>query len=383
MSSLLSMVVRCLSVAVVVLAVQAQVFRSAVSYVEVDAVVTDRSGAFVRGLTKDDFEVRENGRLQDLSLVSLVDLPGDVPAASSWHASMPLPAGAPALSPEGRLYLIVLDTMHIDPSRTPVLRRQARAFVERYLGPHDRAAIAHIDYPGRSQEFTSDVALLVRSIDGAIGEKTGSATVNQANADPDLVESGVAPDREQRLRRHMAERFVFEVGELAKSLSAIERPRKALVLFSEGLDVDSGDIDEANLREEIQIMLTAAARANVTIYTIDPRGVPSIGDEMMQINGRSTLPSGRSPSPAIGLYRESAVAQGSLRNFAEETGGLAWVGSADLDRGFRAIVDDNSTYYLLGYYSGDPPHDGKFRKLSVSVKRRAVAVRARKGFYMK
>jgi len=309
--------------------------------------------------------------------VSLVDLARDVPAASGWRSSPRPDASAPRTVDEGRLYLIVLDTMHIDPSRTPVFRRRAVEFVQRYLGPNDRAAVAHIGYSGKTQEFTSDIPRLVRSINGAIGEKTGSPGVNNANADPDL---NVEPDRERRIRDHMAQRFVFELAELAQALAAVQRPRKAMVLFSEGLDVDPSDFAQSDLRDEIQIMFAAAAKANVTIYSVDPRGVPSIGDEMMQI-GPALSPQARTTSPAVALYRESRVAQGSLRNFAEQTGGLAWVGSADFDRGFRAIVDDNSTYYLLGYYSDRPERDGKFRSVSVSVKRRGVAVRARKGYF--
>jgi VWFA-related protein len=82
----------------------------------------------------------------------------------------------------------------------------------------------------------------------------------------------------------------------------------------------------------------------------------------------------------LGLYREQQVAQQSLRNFAEQTGGLAWVGSGDFARGFRAIVDDNSTYYLLGYYSNDSTREGTFRTLRVRVKRKDVVVRTRSGY---
>ena len=46
-------------------------FRSEINFVEVPAIVTDESGAFVRGLTADDFEIYEDGRLQNR------DLPAD------------------------------------------------------------------------------------------------------------------------------------------------------------------------------------------------------------------------------------------------------------------------------------------------------------------
>ena len=50
-------------------------FRSGVEYVEVDAVVTDAQGQFVRGLTKDDFQVSEDGKRQTVAELTLVDIP--------------------------------------------------------------------------------------------------------------------------------------------------------------------------------------------------------------------------------------------------------------------------------------------------------------------
>ena len=49
---------------------QPPVFRSGVATVAVYATVTDTNGILVRNLTKDDFEVRDNGRVQDLSIFS-------------------------------------------------------------------------------------------------------------------------------------------------------------------------------------------------------------------------------------------------------------------------------------------------------------------------
>src|SRR5580765_8004946 len=52
-------------------------FKAEVDYVDVDAAVTDRQGNFVTGLTKDDFEVLEDGKPQKVATFSFVDLPVD------------------------------------------------------------------------------------------------------------------------------------------------------------------------------------------------------------------------------------------------------------------------------------------------------------------
>ena len=69
----------------------------------------------------------------------------------------------------------------------------------------------------------------------------------------------------------------------------------------------------------------------------------------------------------------------SLRTLAEATDGLAIVNSNNLAGGLKRVVDDLSSYYLLGYYSTGKL-DGKFHSISVKVKRPGVRVRARRGY---
>ena len=50
-------------------------FRAEVNYVEVDARVLDGNGKFVGGLTAKDFQVLEDGKPQQVSVFSVVNLP--------------------------------------------------------------------------------------------------------------------------------------------------------------------------------------------------------------------------------------------------------------------------------------------------------------------
>ena len=65
---------------------------------------------------------------------------------------------------------------------------------------------------------------------------------------------------------------------------------------------------------------------------------------------------------------------------AEDTDGVAIVNTNIIDEPMRRIIADTSSYYLLGYQSTNSALDGKYRKITVRVKRPGVDVRARRGY---
>ena len=142
-------------------------FQTEVNYVDVDAIVTDPQGNFVGNLTKSDFEIREDGKLQKVDMFSTVDIPLQRPTR---FALLDRPITSDVRSNReafaGRVYVIVLDDLDISPMRTAQTRKQAREFVEKYLGANDVAAVLYTS--GRteaSQEFTADPQLLLAAID--------------------------------------------------------------------------------------------------------------------------------------------------------------------------------------------------------------------------
>ena len=52
----------------------------------------------------------------------------------------------------------------------------------------------------------------------------------------------------------------------------------------------------------------------------------------------------------------------------------------DIEKGMQRVIDDLTSYYLLGYYSSNRKLDGRFRSIKVRVKRPGVDVRARRGY---
>jgi hypothetical protein len=126
-------------------------------------------------------------------------------------------------------------------------------------------------------------------------------------------------------------------------------------------------------------ILDEANRANASFYPIDPRGLAVFDENIVPAAG---VGMGVNANPMVGLVEDRArltARSTSLRTLADATDGVAVVDTNDLARGLRRIVDDLSSYYLLGYYSGGKL-DGKFHSISVRVKRPGIQVRARRGY---
>ena len=161
-----------------------------------------------------------------------------------------------------------------------------------------------------------------------------------------------------------------------------------MVYISEGISYSTTNFEEwreisGNARVGVPMegalrdAITAASRANVSIYSIDPRGLTNMGDTSMEINYVPENPNLRLDS--AGLQDELRLSQDSLRVLAEQTGGLAFVNSNDLGGAFDRVVRDNSSYYMLGYYPTNERRDNRFRRIEVRMNKPGLQVRARKG----
>jgi VWFA-related protein len=374
-------------------------FRSEINYVEVDVVVTDAAGRFVPGLTAEDFELRDDGKLQTIEGFRAVD----VPVARDDRPLL----GAPGIvsdvtsnlgAADGRLYLLVLDDLHTTPSNTHHVRRRAREFIERYLGANDLAAVIHTSGRGHAgQDFTANRALLAAAVDRFMGRALNPAILNRiddfnaiASRGRGVGEPPPARDREERERLAAARGTFLTILDLANYMASLSGRRKAMLLFSEGVDIDSdtlgsleaestfGDVQEG--RDAMLQAIAAATRGNVHIYAIEASGMGGggVGAEMGAVpHGAGAEEQGLS---ARAIADERRRAHGSLRTIAAETGGLPILNTNSFDEAFARIQRENSTYYLLGF-SPTTRRDGRFHRIDVRMRRPGLQVRARAGYY--
>jgi VWFA-related protein len=147
----------------------------------------------------------------------------------------------------------------------------------------------------------------------------------------------------------------------------------------------------ANLDNERRFreIIRRANQANVTFYPINPSGLPTF--DTPPTFGRPVAEVGATGPPQVKTLGPPDLAEdgnrlalrtGVMRTLAENTDGIAIVNTNDLSAGMKRIVDDVSAYYLLGYYSTNTTHDGRYRRIEVkTTKMSNVRMRARRGYF--
>ena len=368
-------------------------FRTEVNYVEVDAAVFEKGGRFVSDLKREDFEVLEDGQPQDVTAFSLVNIPLER-ADQPLFATHPIqPDVATNARPfDGRLYVVVLDDLHTGATRTNNVRKAAKEFIDRYMGVNDLAAVVHTS--GRnnaSQDFTSNKQLLDASIDKFMGQKLRSQTLERLDEYQRLKAIPTGPsgtavtrvdDPLDAERGFQAVRSLRALENISEWVGSIRGRRKAIVFVSEGIDYDVYDFQKretTTVQDAMREVIANATRSNVSIYSVDPRGLTSMGEDSIEAAGG--FPD--DPSVRLGMTSfndELRLAQQSLRSLSEDTGGYASINSNDFSKAWTRVLADNSAYYVLGYYPKNDRRDGRFRKIEVRVKREGVDVRSRKGY---
>ena len=341
-------------------------FRAAVELIEVAVSVIDQVGRPVRDLTADDFEIYEDDERQPLAAFTHVDIPVerfDVPVS---HPAADAASSAPG-ERAGRVYLILLDDLHTHALRTEDVRAIAREFIESTLLANDVAAVALTSGLAPSQPFTGNRRRLLEAVDRFRG-----LDVRQLLTDPPSRPFG-GPTKLRVLRT---------VERMAEWMGGGDARRKAIILIGQGIDPGNAPVPsrapevalEATTPELLEAMSRAsgiAARHDVTLYAIDPRGLPT-GDQS-SIRTRFVFAEERF-SAAVRREKQS------LRALAEETGGFALVDSNQFRRAFERVVLEQSTYYLLGYRPPRAAPDDRLHEIRIRVDRPDVNVRARRSY---
>src|SRR5436190_11058391 len=378
---------------------QRSVFRSGTELVLVNVVVRDKSGAVVRNLSRDDFTVTEDDKPQTITSFDFEELsPSPVAtdrAASATPAQSILssPGRADADDPSAkasaerppakvdmrgrRLIVLFFDLSSMQPEELERAVKAAHDYVEHKLSDADLIAIASFSTALQVvQDFTADAETLRNAIDGFGANNAAgfdSGLTGDVEDTPDTGSAFTADDTEFNIFN--TDRRLDALRTLADQLAGIDQ-KKSLIYFSSGMS-QQGQDNQVQLRRTVD----RANRANVSIYAADMRGLQALGP-----GGDATQGSRRGTSTFSGAstrnqFGSQAATQDTLTTIAEDTGGRSFFDSNTFGQVFDRVVNDTSAYYVLGYSSTNPAHDGRFRRIRVRLKQSDLKLEYRSGYY--
>jgi VWFA-related protein len=417
---------------------QPPLVRTTTAGVVIDVSVLDQKGQPVVDLRPEDFEVSEDGKRQQVLTVRLVQNGTARAQATNASAAVtaaltppPAPSADPGAPMDGgrmpSVTAIVFDSL--TPEARPLAHRAASAYAATLSPPADYAGVFLTDLGMRTvQSFTSRPESIRVGLDRLAGialANTAPVSVSESpriqgldsNQPPTAgAESGggfVSPlDREKRLtgaggqdpsevlltrmELRMRETYLQFLSELEgqsslAGLAAVVRAfgvlpgRKSILYFTENLPITS------RLKTKFDALIGEANRANITVYAVDAAGLrvhskeAEVGRNVNLAGTQGVGDASRGDGPYTKeLERQEQILSSrpaaALGRLAKETGGFLLENTNDLAAGVARMQQERTTYYLLGYQPTNTSMDGKFRKVTVKVKRPKVTVRARPGY---
>jgi VWFA-related protein len=380
-----------------------------VMVVNVDVYVTDKQGNPVTGLTKDDFELFENGRPVELSNFLAVEggRPAEQPSADldeTIGAVEKLPseslAAASTLAEDQRLNLLIyFDNLFLKPfSRNKVIG-ELEHFLSRTLEPGDRVMLVtferslHVRVP-----FTDDWQELsagLSEIEMLTGYAEQTATerrkvIQMIDHSRDEFEATSHVDGFAKAIHQDLLLSIRSLNELVGTLGGLSG-RKAVLYVSDGIPMTPGEdlfylVDNTKASESITQFsaahyrarrefrdLTARANANrVSFYTLEAAGLRSHSSLSAEYGQRMT-----SIIEADVMW--DANHEEPLLQMADDTGGLASLNTNNMVQALDSMQQDFDNYYSLGFA---PAHSirGRAYDLKVKLKRSGLRVRHRSGY---
>jgi VWFA-related protein len=364
-------------------------FRGGVEYVEVNARVVDANGEPIRGLTQRDFRVLEDGVEQDVRTFFVADIPLPPAAARAIEIPSVKPDVATNVraSTSGRTYLIVFDALQVSPTRTLLVRKLLREFIERNIGPDDLVGVISLGYDRAFENFTQDKARVLAAVGALIGQSAPSPTIAAAN---DIItradRSAPAPQAFEKsppiggATTDDARQAMRRLAQIVQLMSTAGQGSKAIIYVSESMPFDPtvgtetlSYLEASSLLPDMQRISTAIRLSNVPIYPVYPRGLTDGTEDAIEV-GLGGGGAGQS------LLAEVRRQQDNLRVMADDSGGAPIVGTNDLAGGLDRVVKLSSYYYVLGYNSTNAKADGKYHRIRVTVSRPDAHVLSRKGY---
>ena len=347
------------------------VIRISTSLVQIDAIVTDKAGKLVTDLQAGDFEILQDGKPRDITAFSLVRVAPDTPAKAGKAAPLAVGPFSVTRQQVRRTVAIVVDDLSVGFADMVRVRDAVKQFVEKQMRDGDLVAIVTTSGGmGIYSQFTTDRALLGAAADMLRGNPWDDMRIP---ASP----SGFAP-----ISTEVEGLRAGAMGSVQSSIRAMrDMPgRKSMILLSSVYE--SGYSSPGSLMEDIA---NEATRAAVSINAIDPGGLAGIGapgpqEPDLRNRTRSEIELNYPQQGHNVRLTEVRRWQDDMKSITERTGGLFFNNDNGLRELLARALDDQSSYYLLGYNPGSGSFDRRFHKIVVRTLRPGLTVRSRTGY---
>lgn len=387
---------------------QDDVVRVYTELVQTDVMVFDKQGRFVDGLTKENFELRIDGKPRTIEGFERISAGSDeetqlaaARGATTLNLKRPIPLD------RGRIVFFYVDDFHMDLAGFVAAKNVITTFIDKEMGQNDQAAIASATGQiGFLQQLTSDRKILKLAVDRLTAR---SYSVRDSDRPPMSEYEALLIDR---LDRDVLDFFVSETVRLNPGLSrdaaahivrtrahaiqaqaalfnentlnGLERlvrsakdlpGRKLLFFLSGGFLMENRRSDTVSKLRDIT---NASGKSGVVIYSMDTRGlVASLHDASVD---RPFDPFGRL---SLSTHGELAASQDGMNALAVDTGGKAIFNTNDLQQGLAPAIEETSAYYLLAWKpDAAAQKQRRFRNLEVKLTDRPdLTVRVRKGYF--
>ena len=399
--------------------------------VVVDVVVTDAKGHPVKDLPKEDFQLTEDGKPQDLHSFrefAGADTPAEptLPPQTSQAQANIFTNQTQAPDP-GAVTVILFDLLNTPAQDQMYARDQLVKFIE--AKPKNiKFALCTLSSGASNlrliQGFTPDEALLLAAVnkkgkpESPRWQGSGTEAANSVNTVAVLAQGGRSSGFGNLLGALQGMQDIQHIEgtdsrvdittdslmQLARYLSAIPG-RKNLVWLSESFpiaigiieSVNNNTVENRNYSQKLRRMTNLLAESQVAVYPIDVRGVVAGGFEAASPNAPSGPPpldpssigtaKILAPTPqtpqGFGELDEIAEERNTLAEVAISTGGKAFYSANDIRSAIATAVEEGSAYYTLSYTSTNKVYNGKFRKIKVALaeKQKGYRLHYRQGYY--
>ena len=329
--------------------------------VSLDVVVTDDQGKPVAGLGKDDFTIREDGKIQAIHTLDSWEKRPEIPEKASVDAFGRASWG------ESPLAILVLDNISTEFGDSAY----AASMLKRYL----RAQPAMMPVP--------TMLLLVTD--------RGYKTLAEFTRDRESLVTAVdkrPPSLPSRLGRNDTDVITVQTFLILQQIALAEaglQQHKSIIWVGAGFpafDPDSLDeVSEASLKKAIKSTVDLLMDTHTTVYKIDP--VPSTTSTAATVDQSATFDLGSSEGDLMAAPEDPLADNFNFNQFAVSTGGKYFYGQNDLDRFFRRAIEQTDEFYTLTYRP--PAEDASlpeaYRKIAVTVNRPGLHVTTRQGYY--